>query len=207
MNVPTSEHILNTERLQALADGIFAFAMTLLVLSINLPASIPRASANQAILQYLINLMPRLGIYSIIFLILGVLWYGHQRLFHFIKYVDTGLIWINLMFLMFVALAPFTTNLAGEYGNYQMGILPMEIQVLVINLIFRHMWSYAISRPEMLSHELNSFEVAKIKERQIVQITMSLAAICISFFSPTWSPIPYILLFYLPISSRYRLIK
>jgi len=88
--------------------------MTLLVLSIDLPTSIPRASANQAILQYLINLMSRLGIYAIIFLILVVLWYGHQRLFHFIKYTDTGLIWINLMFLMFVALAPFTTNLAAN---------------------------------------------------------------------------------------------
>lgn len=92
---------------------------------------------------------------------------------------------------MFIALTPFTTNLAGEYGNYQMGILPMEIQVLIMNLIFSHMWSYAISRPEMLSHELNSLEVAKIKERQLVQIAMSLAAICISFFSPTLSPLPY----------------
>lgn len=98
MSIPTSEHILNTERLEALADGIFAFAMTLLVLSIDLPTSIPSASANQAILQYLINLMPKLGIYAIIFFILGVLWYGHQRLFHFIKYTDTGLVWINSCF-------------------------------------------------------------------------------------------------------------
>ena len=73
MSVPTSEHssehILSTERLEALVDGIFAFAMTLLVLSIDLPASIPTASANQAILKYLIDLMPRLGIYVIVFLI------------------------------------------------------------------------------------------------------------------------------------------
>jgi hypothetical protein len=94
MSIPTSEHtsehILSTERLEALADGIFAFAMTLLVLSIDLPASIPTASANQAILKYLIDLMPKLGIYVIAFLILGMLWYGHQRLFHFIGYIDTG---------------------------------------------------------------------------------------------------------------------
>jgi uncharacterized membrane protein len=165
MSIPTSDHILNTSRLEGLADGVLAFAMTLMVLSIDLPAGIPEASANQAILQYLINLMPRLGIYALVFLILGVLWYGHQRLFHFIKYIDTGLLWINLVFLMFVALAPFTTNLAGDYGNYQMGILPMEVHVLMMNLIFGYQWSYVLSRPTMLSHELNSLEVAKIKER------------------------------------------
>ena len=207
MSVPTSEHILNTERMEGLADGVFAFAMTLMVLSIDLPASIPEASANQAILQYLVNLMPRLGIYAIVFLILGVLWYGHQRLFHFIKYIDTGLLWINLVFLMFVALAPFTTNLAGDYGSYQMGILPMEVHVLIMNLIFGYQWSYVLSRPRMLSHKLNSLEVARIKERQIIQIALPMAAVCISFFSPPWSTLPYILLFYLYMSGRYRLIK
>jgi uncharacterized membrane protein len=93
---------------------------------------------------------------------------GHQRLFHFIKHIDTGLLWINLVYLMFVTLAPFTTNLAGDYGNYQMGVLPMEIQVMIMNLIFGYLWFYVISRPEMLTHKLNSLEVAKIKERQIV---------------------------------------
>ena len=211
MSVPTSEHtsehILSTERLEALADGIFAFAMTLLVLSIDLPASIPTASANQAILKYLIDFMPKLGIYAIAFLILGMLWYGHQRLFHFIEYIDTGLLWINLIFLMFVAIAPFTTNLAGDYVNFQMGILPMEIQFLILNLIYSYMWLYVISRPEMLSHELNSLEVAKTKEKQTVQIAMALTAICISFFSTILSLLPIILLLYISISNRYRLIK
>ena len=211
MSVPTSEHssehILSTERLEALVDGIFAFAMTLLVLSIDLPASIPTASANQAILKYLIDLMPRLGSYVIVFLILGMLWYAHQRTFHFIKYIDTNILWINLIFLMFIALAPLTTNLAGDYGNFQMGILPMEIHILIMNLIFGYMWYYTISRPEMLSHELNSLEIARAKERIIFQITTALAAICISFISPAWSTLPYILLFYLIISNRHRLLK
>jgi uncharacterized membrane protein len=74
MSVPTPEHIMNTDRLEALADGIFAFAVTLLVLSIDLPANIPRASANQAILQYMMNLMPGLGIYAI-----GFLWESYER--------------------------------------------------------------------------------------------------------------------------------
>jgi uncharacterized membrane protein len=118
-----------------------------------------------------------------------------------------GLLWTNLIFLMLVALAPFTTNLAGDYINFQMGILPMEIQFLIMNLIYSYMWLYVISKPEMLSHELKSLEVAKIKAKQTVQITMALAAICISFFSTIWSLLPIILLLYISISNRYRLIK
>ena len=73
MSVPTSEHtlehILSKERLEALVDGIYAFAMTLLVLGIDLPASIPTVSANQAVFKYLIDLMPKLGIFVIVFLL------------------------------------------------------------------------------------------------------------------------------------------
>ena len=211
MSVPTSEHtlehILSKERLEALVDGIYAFAMTLLVLGIDLPASIPTVSANQAVLKYLIDLMPKLGIFVIVFLLLGMSWYGHQRMFHFIKYIDTNLLWINIIFLIFIAIAPFSANLAGDYRNFQMGILPLEINILITNLIFSYMWYYAISRPQMLSHELNFLEMARLKEKQIVQVTMALAAIFISFISPTWSTLPYFLLFYLTISGRYRLLK
>lgn len=211
MNVQSpdhTEHILNTVRLVALADGVFAFAMTLLVLSIDIPTNIPLASPNMAILQFLIKLFPELGIYVIAFLTLGNAWYGHQRLFHFFKYIDVRLLWANLILLMLVALVPFTTNLAGEYGNYQMGIVPWYINFLILDLIFRYQWYYIISKPMMLSHELKSLEVARIKERYIIQTAMPLAAIGISFFSPAWSILPFILLMpYLSISRRYRLTK
>lgn len=203
-----TEHILNTDRLVALADGVFAFAMTLLVLNIDIPTSIPLAYPNTAILQFLIKLLPELGIYVITFLILGNAWYGHQRLFHFFKYIDVRLLWVNLMFLMFIALTPFTTNLAGEYGNYQMGIVPWYINFLIVDLIFSYQWYYIIYRPMIPSHKPNSSEVAKIKERYIIQTAMPLAAIGISFFSPAWSVLPFILLLpYTSISRRYRLIK
>jgi uncharacterized membrane protein len=207
MKGPTPEHILSTNRLEALADGIFSIVMTLLVLDIKLPERINLASADQAILQYLIDIMARLGIYAIVFLLLGTFWYGHHRIFNFIEYCDTGLIWINLIFFMFISLTPFTTNLAGSYGHFQMAVLPMEIHILIIVLIFNYMWFYIISRPKILSEKLNSSEIAINREIHIIQTVLSLTAILISFFSPIWSTLPYILMIYLSISTRYRLIK
>ncbi len=207
MSTPIHEHRLSTDRLEALADGIFAFAMTLLVLNIDMPTSIPRASANPAILQYLINLMPQFGIYALAFLTLGGFWYGHQRQFHFIKYIDARLLWANLILMMLVALIPFTTNLAGDYGDVQMGIIPMEIDLLMMTLIFSYQWIYALSKPELLRYELSPSEAARSKERHVVQIAICLAPIIISFYSPAWSTLPYILLPYLFIHRRYRLVK
>lgn len=207
MDTPASEHILDSKRMEALTDGIFAFAMTLLVLGIDLPENIPQASANQAILRYLIDTVPQFINYVTVFLVLALFWYGHQRMFHFIKYIDTGFLWINIVFLLFVALAPLTTNLAGDYGEYQMGVLPMEIHIIILSLVLGYQWSYAVARPDMLSEELNSLEIAKIKERQILQLTVCFLAVAISFFSPIWSTLSYILMFYLPLSRRYRLVK
>lgn len=207
MDMPTREHRLSTDRLEALADGIFAFAMTLLVLTIDMPTSVPRATANQAISEHLINLLPQFWIYALAFLTLGGFWYGHQRQFHFIKHVDARLLWANLMLMMLVALIPFTTNLAGDYGDFQIGVLPMEMNLLMIALIFSYQWFYAVSRPELLRYELSPSDVARSKERQVVQIAISLVPIGISFFSPAWSTLPYILLPYLYVHKRYRLIE
>jgi len=76
-----------------------------------------------------------------------------------------------------------------------------------MNLIYSYMWLYVISKSEVLSHDLKSLEVVKIKAKQTVQIAMALVAICISFFSTIWSLLPIILLLYISISNRYRLIK
>lgn len=207
MSTRSAEHVLDSKRIEALSDGVFAFAMTLLALSIDLPRGIPEASANQAILRYLIDSVPQFINYVTVFLVLGLFWYGHQRVFHFIKYVDTGFLWINILFLMFVALTPFTTNLAGDYGEYQMGVLPMEIHIIILSLILGYQWSYIRARPEMLTQALNSLEIARIKQRRNFQLAICFLAVLISFFSPMWSTLPYILIFYLLLSRRYRMVK
>jgi uncharacterized membrane protein len=111
--------------------------MTLLVLGIDMPSNIPSATANQAIFRHLMDLLPQLVIYALAFLTLGGFWYGHQRQFHFIEHIDAKLLWLNILLMMLVALVPFTDNLAGDYGNVQAGILPLEINILAMNLIFR----------------------------------------------------------------------
>jgi uncharacterized membrane protein len=105
---------------------------------------------------------------------------------------------------MFIALLPFTTNLAGDYGNFQMGILPMEVNLFLIALIFYREWTYIFSRPQLLNQEIDAWTATKGKEKSAVIIAVSLISIGLSFFVPDWSTTPYILIPFIHINRRYR---
>ncbi|TFH50604.1 MAG: DUF1211 domain-containing protein [Methanothrix sp.] len=195
---------LKTGRVEALADGIFAFAMTLLVLGIDIPKNIPRTDANQALFQHLIGLIPQFLVYALAFAVLGSFWYNHQKHFQYIERVDGRLLWINLFGLMFIALLPFTTSMAGDYGNHQMGILPMEINLLLIALIFYHEWTYITSHPQFLNQEIDAWTATMGKEKSAVIIVISVISIGLSFFIPEWSTTPYILIPFIHMNRRYR---
>jgi len=199
------ESELGTGRLEALADGFFAFSMTLLVLGIDVPANIPSTGADQAILRYLITLIPQFLVYALAFFTLGSFWYAHQKHFRHIKMSDGRLIWNNILGFMFIALIPFTTNLAGDYGDHQMGILPLEINMLLLGLIFYAEWSYVSSRPQLLHQKLDPRIVNRSKEKNAIIVVLSLICIGLSFVIPAWSAMPLAMTPFIQLSGRYRL--
>jgi len=105
---------------------------------------------------------------------------------------------------MFIALLPFTTSMAGDYGNHQMGILPMEINLLLIALIFYHEWTYITSHPQFLNQEIDAWTATMGKEKSAVIIVISVISIGLSFFIPEWSTTPYILIPFIHMNKRYR---
>src|SRR5690349_14591847 len=100
------------ERLAALSDGIFAVAMTLLVLDLGVPEGI---SSDDALWGALVKLAPRLAPYFMSFLTLGIFWLGQQTQLNFFARGNRNLAWIHLIFLLFVTLMPFSTRLLA--GN------------------------------------------------------------------------------------------
>jgi uncharacterized membrane protein len=92
---------LSKSRIEALADGIFASVMTVLILSLSIPTM---AASNQAtqqnldVLKYVSALGPVVLAYVMSFLILGVFWVRHHNAFHFISKVDNTFIWLNITF-------------------------------------------------------------------------------------------------------------
>src|SRR5215469_15788500 len=111
---------LGRNRIEALTDGVFAVAMTLLVLDIRVPELQPLATAELPL--KLLSLWPKFLSYTISFVILGVYWVGHHVQLSFIRRADRPLLWINILFLLWVALVPFSTALLSEYATTRIAI-------------------------------------------------------------------------------------
>ena len=104
---------LSKTRIEALTDGIFAIAITLMVFDIKVPAV---TQMNQLNLRHeLIQLWPRFLAYVISFVMLGVYWVGHHNQYHYIRRTDRPFLWINIFFLMGISLIPFSTGLLGQF--------------------------------------------------------------------------------------------
>lgn len=101
-------------RLESFSDAVFAVAITLLVLSIDLP---PEKVSDARLWSEIVRLWPDFFAYMLSFVIVGSFWVAHHRFFSILKKHDTALVWLNLLFLMLIVFIPFPTQLLSEYGE------------------------------------------------------------------------------------------
>lgn len=183
---------LTTKRIETLVDGIFAIAMTLLVLNIDLPQTLGTVS-NPALWQYMISLFQQLGIYAFSFILLASFWRAHHLQFFYIERSDSFFIWLNVIWLMFVALVPFSTNFVSNFGNYTLPMLFFNINMLIIGIIFIFIWIYA-NRQNFFIDEMTQEHYEVVKKINYLLPFAAFVAVCITFVSPLWSPVSYFLI-------------
>ena len=190
---------LSPRRLEALVDGVFAIAMTLLAFDLKVP-EIAAAFVNSQLQLSVFALWPRVIIYFISFVTLGFYWVGHHIQYNYIKYSDRVALWINLFFLMFVALIPFTTGVLGRYPDSQFSIILYGANIVIIGLIVNLHWWYATVRHRLTEHEISPKLVSMSQKRTLVGPCLAFLAILISFMNMTASivlfaiiPVYYIL--------------
>ena len=132
----------STERLAALSDGVFAVAMTLLVLDLHLPAAAAVYSEHD-LLQVLWALAPRLLVYMASFLTLGIFWVGQQTQLNYFARTDRDLTWVHLAFLFLVSLMPFSTALIGGFLQYRAALVGYWLNILLLGLLLYISWRVA----------------------------------------------------------------
>jgi uncharacterized membrane protein len=167
----------NVERLAALSDGIFAVAMTLLVLDLRVPAA--AVHSEHDLWFALVKLAPRLLIFLMSVMTLGIFWVGQQTQLNQFARSDRNLAWIHIAFLCAVCLVPFSTSLLAEFIHYRMALLVYWFNILLLGLTLFWSWSYA-TRARLLADDLPG-EIHPAVIRRIV-IAQSLyacgAALC-----------------------------
>jgi len=139
-----------TDRLKAFSDGVFAIAITLLILEVKAP-HLAEPTSGTELLHEIGNLWPRLLSYLISFVMLGIYWVGHRSLFEAILHrCDRPLLWLNNFFLLGVTFLPFPAAILGEYNANAMALTIYGVNLSVISLFLFLMLAYAGRHPHLL---------------------------------------------------------
>ncbi len=179
------------DRLSALSDGIFAVAMTLLVLDIHLPAA-HSIHAQSELLRSLATLAPQWIAYLMSFLTLGIFWAGQQTQLNHIAEGSRDLTWIHLCFLFSITLLPLSTRLLGEFMLYRAAVLLYWANLLLAGAMLFWSWKHAASRGLIRSDTPPEVQAAICKRIGIAQSFYAAgAALCLY---RTWLSVAVIVL-------------
>jgi TMEM175 potassium channel family protein len=162
----------NVERLAALSDGIFAVAMTLLVLDLHVPLRDAIHSEHELHLA-LLALAPQFLTYLMSFLTLGIFWAGQQTQLNHLERADRDLSWLHLAFLSAISMMPFTTRLLAEFITYRTSLVLYWLNILVAGALLYISWRYA-TRARLIKPD-TPVEIQKAVCRRVI-IAQSLYA-------------------------------
>ena len=132
----------SVERLAALSDGIFAVAMTLLVLDLHIPTA-AQVHGDGELLAALCALGPQWLAYLMSFLTLGIFWAGQQTQLNHIGEGTRDLTWIHLLFLFFITLLPLSTRLLAEFITFRTALLIYWLNILALGATLYWSWTHA----------------------------------------------------------------
>ena len=172
-----------TGRMETFSDGVFAIAITLLVLEINVPES-----AFENLWSGIAQQWPSYLAYVTSFLTIGGIWGAHHGIFRRLQYANKRLMVINLLLLMAVAFLPFPTKLMAEAihteGAARAAAIFYGAALLVISLLLGALWGSAVLDRSVLRPEVDEDEIKAITRATTPHIGFYAAMIALAFFAP-----------------------
>ncbi len=169
----------SVERLAALSDGIFAVAMTLLVLDLHTPAR-ERIANESGLWRALLAMSPPVAAYLMSFLTLGIFWNGQQAQLNRFERSDRNLTWIHLGFLFAVTVMPFSTRLLAEFITFKAALLCYWGNILMLGAVLYASWRYA-GRSGLLREDVTEATKCAVERRIVVAQALYAvgAALCV----------------------------
>jgi uncharacterized membrane protein len=200
-NRNVEEHRKVLGRILAFSDGVFAFAITLLILDIKLPAHTLKANLG----SILISLWPNYMAFLISFFVIGLYWSVHVRLFREITRYDQNLIWLNLLHLLFIVIIPFSTSIISLYLT-QLSVIAYAASIACAGYIHTLLRIYAGHNHRLISEKYSSLHIKKGIILSLIAPICFTISIGISFFSSLAAQLSWILIFLIHVIFQ-RLLK
>jgi TMEM175 potassium channel family protein len=177
-------------RTEAFSDGVFAIAITLLIIEVRVPDSKPGELAGD-----LANQWPSYAAYLVSFVIIGIIWVNHHDIFERITAVDRPLLFLNLLVLLTVAFLPFPTALLGHYirqgDNAHIAAAVYGANMMFIGLAFIAVWTYLARVPSLLEPEVGADGALRARRDAAIGPVVYGLTIPLAFVSPVACLIVY----------------
>jgi len=179
-----------TGRLEAFSDGVFAIAVTLLVLDIAVSAN-----AGHHLLRSIIDLWPAYLAYVVSFSTIGAAWLAHNAITEYLDRADAAFVRLNLLLLLFVSFLPFPTRLLadyiGEVSPERVAATFYGISLLLTTTMLLVLWRYAV-RARLVRPDLADEEIELLTQRLTPGLSAYLVLIVSGLFFPVVAVIGYL---------------
>jgi uncharacterized membrane protein len=172
-------------RVVAISDGVFAVALTLLILDVK-PPTISQALLASAI----IATAPRLGIFALSFAIVAYYWVSHHFSFGYVRLIDRGLLWLNMLFLFTIVVLPFSAAVLADYPLAAPAITLYGANVAACSATLAFCWWYAVGK--RLSIDVRRDECRRVAVRTMISPTLAVIGIAVSTIAPVVSLVLFV---------------
>lgn len=148
--------IIKIERVISFSDAVFAFAITLMALSIDIP-DLPTHLTQSELLDKLYDLYPQFESYVISFSVIAIFWVSYHQVFNHIKGSHITMVYLNLLFLLLITLLSLSTSLVINYGTYQIPYIIYCFIVIMTSSLLATIWWHATRNKRLVDKNLHPF--------------------------------------------------
>jgi uncharacterized membrane protein len=185
------EHEVEFSRIVAFSDGVFAIAITLLVLNLSVDTELPKGELANAIW----GMRDAFVAYGISFAVIGRFWLVHHRFFGEVKAFDSRLLWLNMLYLAFIVLIPFSSEVLGEYGGESTSVVVYATNIAACVLV--GVWMHLDAHARGLTYGDGRARRESWVRGGFIAVVF-IASIPLAIVTPQYAPFLWLVLFFDP---------
>jgi TMEM175 potassium channel family protein len=188
----TDDTVVRLSRMEAFSDGVFAIAITLLVLELSIPEG-PEGHLLRAVL----SLWPSYLAYIVSFATIGATWLGHNSITHYMHGANTSFLRVNLALLLVVSFLPFPTKLVAEYlgsrDDEKVAATIFGVTLLAVMSLLSVLWTLAV-RGQLVHPDTADEEITLLSQRLKPSLAIYLVLIVVGWFVPLVAVVGYLVI-------------
>ena len=163
------------------SDAVFAIAITLLAIDIKLPEGI---AGGEYLLSALLNLWPNFLSYIISFGLIAAYWYNYHKIIYYAPEADNNMTFLNIVFLFFVTIMPFTASMLSRYGNESIAVVLYAATIALGSAVLFMLWRHIVQKYLRAEKALNKRYFDYLSVRALIPVFVALFSMVLAIFNP-----------------------